>query len=271
MMQTQLLIHSPGQMLEEMRAQAPLVQCITNFVAMNIAANVLLAAGASPAMVSAQEEAGEFASIAGALTVNIGTLSPLWVGGMKSAAKAASEHGKPWVFDPVAHYATTYRRAVTAELVALKPTIIRGNASEIIAFAGSKSGGKGVDSGDAARAAEGPALGLAKQLGTVVAVTGETDFVTDGQTSWRIHGGSPLMPRVTALGCSLTGLVGAFAGTRPEKPLDATVAALALFAVAGEAAAAQASGPGSFSVAFLDQLAAIDAATLDAQARIEAA
>jgi len=265
------LEETPGQLLAAMRAKNPLVQNITNFVAMNIAANVMLAAGASPAMVHTKEEAGEFARIASALTVNIGTLSPDFLAGMKAAAEAASETGKPWVLDPVAHYATAYRRAALGELMELRPTVVRGNASEIIALAGSRSSGHGVDSGDSVMAAEGSAIALARQNACVIAVTGEVDFVTDGRRSVRVLGGSALMPRVTALGCSLTCLTGAFAATVPDKPFEATVAALAMFAVAGEEAALTASGPGFFSPIFLDRLAALTGESLDAQARIVAA
>ncbi|NZD49905.1 hydroxyethylthiazole kinase [Rhizobium leguminosarum] len=262
---------TPGAMLKAMREKPPLVQCITNYVAMNIAANVLLAAGASPAMVHAAEEAGEFAAIASAVTVNIGTLSTQWIDGMQAAAKAATSAGKPWVLDPVAHYATAFRRNAVAELLALKPTIIRGNASEIIALAGGESRGQGVDSRDPVEQAEGSARWLAERQRAVVAVTGAVDFVTDGERAVRIEGGSALMPQVTALGCSLTCLVGAFAATAPEDIFDATVAALATFAIAGEEAALGAAGPGSFSWRFLDALAALDAETLDARARISAA
>ena len=258
---------SLGGLLAEMRQASPLVQCITNYVAMNIAANVLLAAGASPAMVHAQEEAGEFAAIAGALTVNIGTLSPDWVAGMRKAAKGANKAGKPWVLDPVAHFATAYRRETVAELIKLKPAIIRGNASEIIALAGGTSAGQGVDSGDTVASAESAARAVARQTGAVVAVTGATDFVTDGERAMRIEGGSPLMPRVTALGCSLTCLVGAFAAVRPKDPFAASVAALAVFAVAGERAGRASDGPGSFGWRFLDALAALDPAALDREAR----
>src|SRR6218665_973132 len=146
---------------------------------MNIAANVMLAAGASPAMVHAPEEAGEFAAIAGALTINIGTLSTEWIAGMQAAAKAAHAAGKPWVLDPVAHYATGFRRQATQALVELKPTIIRANASEIIALAGGTGASKGVDSGDSVEFAEQSAILLAKQHQAVVAVTGEIDFVTN--------------------------------------------------------------------------------------------
>jgi len=262
---------TPGAMLKAMREKPPLVQCITNYVAMNIAANVLLAAGASPAMVHAAEEAGEFAGIASALTINIGTLSTQWIDGMQAAAKTAASAGKPWVLDPVAHYATAFRRNAVADLLALHPTIIRGNASEIIALAGGESRGQGVDSRDPVEQAEGSARWLAERQRAVVAVTGAMDFVTDGERAVRIEGGSALMPQVTALGCSLTCLVGAFAATAPEDIFGATVAALSTFAIAGEDAALGAAGPGSFSWRFLDALAALDAETLDARARISAA
>ncbi len=260
-----------GKLLGAMRADPPLVQCITNFVAMNIAANVMLAAGASPAMVHAEEEAGEFAAISGALTINIGTLSSGWLAGMLKAAQSANAAGKPWVLDPVAHHATAFRRNAVARLIELRPTIVRGNASEIIALAGGASRGQGVDSRDAVEQAEDSARQLAERHGCVVAVTGVTDFVTDGRQARRVAGGSPLMPQVTALGCSLTCLVGAFAATAPDAALDATVAALAVFAVAGEQAAKAANGPGSFSWRFLDALAGLDKEVLDREARISAA
>lgn len=258
----------PGPMLTAMRRERPLVHCITNYVAMNVAANVVLAAGASPAMAHAEAEAGEFAAMAGALTINIGTLSPAWVGAMRIAASSALAAGKPWVLDPVASSATAYRREATAGLLALSPTIIRGNASEIIGLGGGASRGQGADSGDVVDDAEETARDLAKALGAVVAVTGVADFVTDGTRALRIAGGSPLMPQVTALGCSLTCLVGAFAATFPRQPFEATAAALCVFAVAGEQAARRSEGPGSFGWRFLDALAALDGETLGARARM---
>ena len=259
---------SCGTLLAAMRQANPLVQCITNDVAMNIAANVLLSAGASPAMVSAEEEAGECARIAGAVTINIGTLWAGGVAGMRAAARAAKDVDKPWVLDPVAHYATGFRRRVVGELMALEPTILRGNASEIMALAGEASRGQGVDSGDSAMAARNAALTLARRHGCVVAVTGDVDFVTDGTRSATIEGGSPLMPKVTALGCALTCLVGAFAASTPDQPFEATIAALALFAVSGEDAARHARGPGSFQPLFLDALSALGSERFDAEARI---
>lgn len=258
----------PGTLLAQLRATPPLVQCITNYVAMNIAANVMLAAGASPAMVHAAEEAGEFAGLASGLTVNIGTLSPDWLAGMRLAVVAAHEKRIPWVLDPVAHFATAFRRDAVELLLGLRPTVIRANASEIIALAGGASAGQGVDSGDPVEQAEAAAIALARKHAAVVAVTGVVDFVTDGRQSLRVAGGSPLMPKVTALGCALTCLVGAFAAAAPREPLAATAAALACFGVAGEVAAEGAEGPGSFAWRFLDALAALDPATLDAKAKV---
>ncbi|AXO13226.1 hydroxyethylthiazole kinase [Thalassospira indica] len=256
------------ELFERMRATNPLIQCITNYVAMNYAANVLLAAGASPAMVHTPEESGEFAAIAGALTVNIGTLSPNWVEGMIAAAKAANKAGKPWVLDPVAHFATGYRRDAVAELLKLKPSVIRGNASEIIALGGGQSAGQGVDSGDPVEQAEEAARGLAIAQGAIVAVTGEVDFVTDGKRSVRIAGGSDLMPKITATGCSLTALVGAYLAVAPDRAFEATIAALGNFAVAGEIAAKTANGPASFMTAFIDGLHRLDGATYAKNLRV---
>lgn len=255
----------PAAALAQMRAAAPLVHCITNYVAMNIAANVLLAAGASPAMLHTPEESGDFAAIAGALTVNFGTLSPNWVDGMHKAIDGAQSAGKPWVFDPVAHYASPWRSAVARDLLARKPTILRANASEVLALGGGDTAAKGPDAGDEVAAAEATARALAADLDAVVAVTGATDFVTDGTRAVRIAGGAPLMPLVTAMGCSLTCLVGAYAAALDD-PFEATVGALALFARAGDTAAQGAGGPASFQVAFIDALYTLRPDALDAVA-----
>ncbi|MDX8351817.1 hydroxyethylthiazole kinase [Cognatiyoonia sp. IB215182] len=252
---------TPNAALQSLRTQAPLVHCITNYVAMNVAANVVLAAGASPAMLHATEEIADFVPVAGALTINIGTLSAPWVEAMTKAAEAANASAKPWVFDPVAHFATPYRARVAQDLLDLQPTIIRGNASEILALAGEGAAGKGADSGDSVPAAKGAAIHLAKEHGAVVAVTGETDFVTDGTRHAEISGGDAMMPKVTALGCSLTALIGAYAAICT--PMDATIAALTHFSEAGARAGPGTNGPGSFAVAFLDQLAAIAPGDLD--------
>ncbi|SOC06971.1 hydroxyethylthiazole kinase [Rhodobacter maris] len=252
---------APEHLLRALRAEPPLVQCITNYVAMNIAANVLLAAGASPAMVSDAAEAGEFAGIAGAVTINIGTLSAAFLDGMNAAILGAQAAGRPWVLDPVACQATRYRREVVQMLVAQRPAIIRGNASEILSLAGEASHGRGVDGRDTVAAAEEGARRLAQSSGAVVAVTGAVDYVTDGQRAVWIEGGSPFMPMNTALGCSLTCLCGAYAAVTDDA-FDAAVGALAHFAVAGARAHEGAMGPGSFAPRFLDALAVVTPAAL---------
>ena len=255
------------------RRDAPLVQCLTNFVSMNIAANVLLAMGASPAMVHATDEAPEFARLSGAVVINIGTLSAPWLESMLLTAASANDAGIPWVLDPVAHHATTFRRRAVQDLLALRPAIIRGNASEIIALAGGQSAGKGVDARDAVAQAEQSADAIARAHGTVVAVTGAIDYVTDGKRAVRITGGSDWMPRVTATGCALSALVGAFAAVSKDDAYPAAVAALSCFAIAGERAGGLSEGPGSFAWRFLDALAGLEVESLTresplAQARL---
>ncbi len=253
--------------LDAMRIAAPLVQNITNYVAMNVMANVMLAAGASPAMVHAREEVAEFATIASALTINIGTLTPAWVDGMVEAAKAASEAGTPWVLDPVAVGATSYRYKTAQRLLAFNPTVTRGNASEIIVLSGAAKTGKGVGATDDVDRALLAARSIAQRTGGIVAVTGAEDFVTDGTREAWVANGHPIMPAVTALGCALNGIVAAFLATGDDA-FEATITALAYYGLAGEQAGETAQGPGSFAVAFLDALAGMDADRLQAGAKI---
>ena len=262
-----------GALLETMRATRPLVQNITNFVAMDIQANALLAIGASPAMVHAPEETPEFVAFSGALVINIGTLSSQWLAAMHVAASSAHAMGKRWALDPVGAGATAYRDGAVAALLAHRPALIRGNASEIMAVSrivrASDAGGRpnGVDSVNATSEAENAARALAAKLGCVVAATGAVDFVTDGARDMRLANGAPVMERVTALGCALTGVCGAFLAVEKDV-FAATAAALAVYGVAGEMAAADAAGPGSFRVAFVDRLASITAQDVAARLTI---
>jgi hydroxyethylthiazole kinase len=252
-----------------MRDTAPLVHNITNFVAMNVMANVLIAVGASPAMVHAREEVGEFAALAQALTVNIGTADPDWGAAMREAAGVMNDAGRPWVFDPVGVAATRFRQDLSQSLIDLGPSVIRGNASEILTLAGLSGAARGVDAGDSVEAAMEAARTLAQTTGGVVAVSGPVDYVTDGARGYRVANGHPLMSRVTVMGCSLNGVIAAFCVGQPV--LEATAAALACYGLAGEEAAAIAQGPGSFQPGFLDALAALTPEALDARARVGAA
>lgn len=240
--------------LSAVQRTTPLVHCITNFVAMNSTANCLLAVGASPAMLHSTEEVAEFTRLAGALSINIGTPSPHWAEGMQLAARTANERNTPWVLDPVAVGATYYRQTLSQTLLAFKPSVIRGNTSEIMTLSGLTHAGRGVDATASTDEAREAAINLAKQQRCVVAMTGVQDFITDGTQHWRLSGGHALMPRVTTLGCALSATVAAFVAASPEAPLNATLAALTSFAIAGSRAGQQAAGPGSFQVALLDAL-----------------
>jgi hydroxyethylthiazole kinase len=244
--------------LQAVRKQSPLIHNITNFVAMDVVANALLALGASPAMVHAEEEVEDFQEIASALVVNIGTLSPGWVCAMEKAAARAAELGKPWVLDPVGVGATRYRARAAAELARGRPTVIRANASEALALAGAAAAPtRGVDSSHAAEDALDAAREMARVLGSVVAVTGVVDHVTDGTRLLRVEGGHPMMTRVTALGCAASAVIGAFLAV-DDDPLEAAAAALAVFGLAGARAAARSAGPGSLRIALIDELHALD-------------
>lgn len=244
--------------LAEVRKHAPLTHVLTNIVVTNWTANVLLAAGASPAMVIAEEEVSDFAAIAGGVLINVGTINSFDAKAIKAAAIAAQKAGTPWVLDPVAVGALRYRTEIAKDLLQHKPTVIRGNASEILALAGAVGGGKGVDS----TAASSDALPLAKELaistGAVIAISGEVDYITDGKETIAVPGGHILMTKVTGVGCSLGALIASFLGVQKD-PLRAAVSASAIFAIAGSRAAERSSGTGSFAVAFLDELSNISA------------
>jgi hydroxyethylthiazole kinase len=264
---TDIDIPGVGAALDDLRQQRPLVHNIINYVAMNIAANVLLALGASPAMVHAREEVEDFVAISNALAINIGTLSPPWVTSMKLAAAKAVDLGTPWVLDPVGCGATPYRTGVAADLAGMGPAIIRGNASEIMSLTGAAgAGGRGVDSTTGSDAALEAARALANNTGAIVAVTGETDYVTDGAAIVAVEGGHALMPLSTALGCALTACVAAFAAVRP--PFEATVAALAVYAAAGGEAASRCRGPGHLPAELCDALHGMNATLLACRTKI---
>jgi hydroxyethylthiazole kinase len=254
--------------LMRLRQNVPLVHNITNYVVMNFTANVLLAIGASPVMAHAIEEAEEMAAISGALVVNIGTLSPPWVAGMKLAMKRAAALRIPIVLDPVGAGATAYRNHVLSELLNTSaPTIIRGNASEILALAGYSISTKGVDSTARAEHSLDAAIALSRKYGSVVSVSGEQDVIISGDRIAYIHNGVKLMTRVTGMGCSASAIAGAFAAI-VEDPFLAAVSAATVMGVCGELAYSKSQFPGSFQIAFLDALAALEPLELAEMARV---
>lgn len=265
-MQSSTFVASPElsdkvvEVWEEVSRQHPLVQCLTNTVAQPVTANVLLASGCAPAMIDIEGEAGPFAQVASAVLVNLGTLAPSQRVAMPEATAAAREAGTPWVLDPVGIGALPVRTKLAQELLNDKPTVIRGNASEIIALAGG-IGGRGVDSTASVDEARSAANQIAREVGTVVAVSGETDFITNGEDSFECANGDAILTLVTGMGCSLGAYIAAFASAHVDTLL-ATAAAHASFGLAAEIARAESDGPGSFAVNFLDQLNALNAEVL---------
>lgn len=242
-----------------LRELCPLIQCITNYVSMDIMANTLLAAGASPAMVHAFEEIADFTPHAKGLCINIGTLTPDWTVSMKAAAAKAAEAQNPWVLDPVAAGVSKYRMNRCLELVDLKPTVIRGNASEILALAGASIGSaKGVDSSHVSTDALEAAKELACRTQAIVAVSGAVDLVTDGKRVLGVSNGVPLMQKITATGCAVTALIAAFVAIQPNLALEATSFALAVFGMAGEIGMEKANGPASLRIHLIDALYGLD-------------
>jgi hydroxyethylthiazole kinase len=257
-----------GDSLRRLRETKPLVHQITNYVVMNETANATLALGALPVMAHAREEVEEMAAIAGALVLNIGTLSPDWVEAMLLAGRAANEHGVPVVLDPVGAGATKYRTETAQRILSeVRVAVLRGNAGEVATLVGVAAEVRGVESigvgGDPADLA----LEAARRLGLVASVTGPVDHVSDGERLVRIENGDALMATITGTGCMSSALTGCFLAVNRERPLEAAAEALVAFGVAGEDAARGAAGPGSFHVALYDCLAALDPQTLDERAR----
>ena len=255
-------------LLTPIRVQAPLIHNITNYVVMNSTANALLALGAAPIMAHAVEEVEDIARLSRALVLNIGTLSTPWVTAMSAAARAAASQGIPIVLDPVGCGATAFRTRTAQDLIdAVRPTVIRGNASEIRALARSAGGTRGVDSRHAPEEVLDDAVALSRSLGCTVSISGQTDIVVAGDRVARIHNGDPIMARVTGMGCTASAITGAFVAVAADA-FDAAVQAMVTMGVAGELAAAGAAGPGSFQVRFLDALHALRETDLRQRARI---
>ncbi len=262
-----MLEHALTEALERLRQEAPLIHNITNQVVANVTANALLAIGASPAMVQAEQEVRDFVPKAAALVINIGTLTAPQLAAMHAAVEMAGAIGRPWILDPVAAGATPFRLAAARALIRQRPSVVRGNASEILALAGEAGQSKGVDSAHGSEAALHAARHLAESHGAVVAVTGAVDYVTDGQGVLAIANGHPMLTRVTGMGCTATALIGAFLGAGIA-PMVAAVTGLAVLGVVGEMAAEQANAPGSFQQRVLDGLYLLDGASLAQRARL---
>ncbi|EHG6168620.1 hydroxyethylthiazole kinase [Escherichia fergusonii] len=239
--------------LQKFHTLSPLTHCMTNDVVQTFTANTLLALGASPAMVIETEEASQFAAVASALLINVGTLTQARAHAMRAAVVHAKRVKTPWTLDPVAVGSLDYRRHFCTELLSLNPDAIRGNASEIMALAGVSNSGRGVDSTDVVTNALPAAVMLAQETGAVVVVTGEVDYVTDGRRTVGVGGGDPLMTKVVGTGCALSAVVAACCALPGDRLLN-VASACSWMKQAGERAIVRSQGPGTFVPYFLDAL-----------------
>ena len=247
-----------ASVLEELRARCPLILSLTNSVVQPITANMLLAVGAAPVMLNDAVESEQLLQAgADGLLVNVGTLSH----------EQAAQIGLPWVLDPVAVGLLSFRTEFCRELLSMKPTLIRGNASEIMALAGETAGGRGTDTTEESSAAVHAARKLAGMTGGAVLVTGEVDYVTDGERVLALANGHPIMTRVTGVGCAMGALAAACVAAAPDAFTGAAACA-AILGLAGERAAARCPHPGSFAAALLDELDAIMPSDVEKFARI---
>jgi hydroxyethylthiazole kinase len=260
---------SPGQTLGRLRERKPLVHQITNYVVMNETANATLALGALPVMAHAREEVEDMVALAGALVLNIGTLSPHWVDAMILAGKAANARDLPIVLDPVGAGATRYRTDTAKRILdEVEVTVLRGNQGEVATLVGVDAEVRGVESIGAGEEAAELARSAGRSLSLVASVTGPVDHVSDGDGVFAVANGHELLAAVTGTGCMSSAITGCFLAAKPEAALEAAAEALAAFGVAAEDAALEARGPGSFHVGLYDALAALRPDTLDGRARI---
>ncbi len=263
------LSEKAAENLVALREKKPLIHNITNYVVMNYTANALLAMGASPVMAHAQNEVEDMVAFAGALVLNIGTLSDDWISSMIKAGIKASQLNIPIILDPVGSGATPLRTKSAKSIISeTNIKVIRGNASEILSLRDENSTTKGVDSLHSVEEAAEAARNLAQELRTTLAITGPVDLVTDGTQILRVSNGHPLMGYVTGTGCTATATIGAFL-TVDNDPVSATATALSFFGLAGEIAAETASAPGTFMIQMLDALYTITPEKLREGCRIE--
>lgn len=261
MIEKALLQDQIARAARAVRETNPMAPSITNSVTINFVANAQIAVGGSAAMVYLPDEGMAMAEAGPAMYINVGTLLPIYEETLPATAKRLSELGKPWALDPVAAGMGAMRTKLLKAFKPFRPSIVRGNASEVItladlwglerADAGSEV--RGVDSTQQVAEARAAAIAIARYTGGAVAVSGAVDLVTDGESVVMSEGGSPLMTQITGSGCSLGGVCAVFAACA-DTPLSAALAAVNAYNLAGARAAARVNAPASFQVAFLDEL-----------------
>ena len=266
--------------LENVRSTTPLVHCITNYVTVNDCANALIACGGSPIMSDEPADVEDITSICGGLVLNIGTLNERSIEAMRVAGRRAAELGHAIVLDPVGAGASALRTDTAAELMdALPIAVVRGNMSEIKAVSGAAAATRGVDvNPDDAVTEENLAAsaafvrGLAAKLGCVVAVTGAIDLVADADRAFAVRNGHALMGGITGTGCMLDTLIAAYVVANSDRALEAVVAAVAGWGLAGEIAAGrmgERDGNASFRTYLIDAASLLTGEVLAAGAKVE--
>jgi len=248
------LVQRTGELIALLRERRPRVHCITNSVVQALTANVLLAAGAIPSMTTSPEEVAHFAASADAILVNLGTLDSERRDAIEISLEVARDDGIPWVLDPVLIDRSEPRAELARTLAQKEPRVVRANAAEFRALIGGEANPEALDR-------------FALDNITVAACTGATDLVTSGATRARIENGHEWMSQVTGIGCAETALIGAFVAIEDDEFI-AAAAGLLVMGIAGEIAAANSKGPGSFGVSLIDALAMLDAASIEAKAKI---
>lgn len=258
------------QILNQIVTKSPLVHNITNYVVMNSTANALLSLGASPIMAHAIEEVEDITFISSALVINMGTLSKKWIDSMLLAIKKAEETNTPFVFDPVGVGASAYRTETALKIIKTAiPTVIRANASEIMALAQLSQATKGVDSTMNTQDALEGAILLSKKLRNTIVISGAVDYIVTGDSISEIHNGNALMSKVTGMGCTATAVIGACIAVEKDSH-KAAVAAMAIMGIAGDMAQEVSNGPGSFQINFLDSLHQISVEDLKQKIKLDA-
>ena len=270
-------------LLQRVRENRPLVHAITNYVTVNDCANIALACGGSPIMADDAKEVVEITSLCSALVLNIGTLNARTVDAMLLAGRRAKELGRPVVLDPVGAGASALRTRTAVRLLReVRPSILRGNLSEIRALAAGGGTTRGVDADTADAVTEETLSGavdfvrrFAGETGAVVAATGAIDIVADGARVYLVRNGHPMMSRITGTGCMLSEVVACFAGANPDRLLESTAAAVAAMGLCGELAWADVSGKGggtaSLRAGLIDRMSLLDGETLARGMKIECA
>jgi len=255
--------------LAKIRRQKPLVHHLTNWVTIYDCANAVKVLGGSPVMAHAKEEAAEMSKLASALVLNIGTLTVDFIEAMKIASLSANEKGIPVILDACGAGATELRNKKCFELLdEVKINILKGNASEIAKLAGENVRTKGVDAVDVEKNLCELAKKLAHERECTVVITGKEDISTNGDKTYIVKNGHPMMGHIVGTGCMAASIIGTFAAVEPDLAV-ASAAALSCFGIAAECAVKKSKGAGTFKEKLFDALYLSDKKTIDKMQKIE--